>query len=465
MTTHPWRHLVPWAVLAFVACNGGTVGDDDDSAIPGDDDTTDEVLFSGVGAALHDEIGSLVLVSWEQHAPADMHVEYSFDEGTWLSSPSVQAEAGPQEHLLLGIPYGADVTYRLTADPGDGTVQDEERSITAGPLPFETLWPTETTGTEAAWDPSMRYLLATISEGPTGTSERYWNVMLDRAGRIVWAVQTPDDRVTLQAQLSHDRSEILIDHNSFWAIFDDGAASQVVRLAIDGTVAATYDTPGLHHPFTEIAGGSLVYGAVVWPGEFLVKLTPEGERETIWSCGDFHGEIGEQNYCGSNTISWHEATDTYLFSFYSTNSVVEIDGATGQTLRYFGHLDGSWTFDPADSAFWWQHGPHYTEDGTLLLSSRDALFGNETVVREYELDEESETLNEIWSFGEGEGIYADEMGEAVRLPGGNTLHNYGSAARLREITPDGTVVWDVTWGLGQYLGRTTPIEDLYSLAP
>ena len=59
---------------------------------------------------------------------------------------------------------------------------------------------------------------------------------------------------------------------------------------------------------------------------------------------------------------------------------------------------------------------------------------------------------------------AQYYGEAHRLPGGNTLHNYGSAARLREITPDGEVVWDADWDAG-YMGRSEPVADLYALAP
>ena len=56
------------------------------------------------------------------------------------------------------------------------------------------------------------------------------------------------------------------------------------------------------------------------------------------------------------------------------------------------------------------------------------------------------------------------MGEAHRLPNGNTLHNYGSNARLREVTPEGQVVWDVQWS-GSLIARSTPIEDLYALMP
>ena len=166
-----------------------------------------------------------------------------------------------------------------------------------------------------------------------------------------------------------------------------------------------------------------------------------------------------------NTLTWNEAQGTLLLSFFSTDSVVEIDPATGGTPRWFGQLPGAWAFDPPESAFWWQHGAVYTGAGTLLLSTRAGEQTEETVVREYALDEHAQVLRQVWSFGAGEGIWAEELGEAWRLPGGNTLHNLGTAQRLREIAPDGQVVWDLTWTRGSFLGRSEPIADLYALLP
>ena len=86
-------------------------------------------------------------------------------------------------------------------------------------------------------------------------------------------------------------------------------------------------------------------------------------------------------------------------------------------------------------------------------------------MREYRMDESTETLELVWSAGEGEGLRSWNMGEAHRLENGNSLHNLGDGGRLRELRPDGTVVWDLDWGEGYGLGRTTPIADLYALLP
>ena len=98
--------------------------------------------------------------------------------------------------------------------------------------------------------------------------------------------------------------------------------------------------------------------------------------------------------------------------------------------------------------------------GHLLLSTRASEKAQETVAREYAL--EGGELVQVWSFGEGEGVYAPILGEARRLDNGNTLENYGGGMRIREATPEGEVVWDVAWDDMGTMGCTWPITDLYA---
>jgi len=420
---------------------------------------------SALQSWLHKEYGSVVYVSWKQDVAGSAHVEHSLDGELWEPLAAQEREAGTHEELLLGIPYGVELRYRVVLDADEGPVTSEEGSIATRSLPEGMPLPEILTMDEAALDPSLRYLLVSLDGENSLGAARMWSFIFDRQGEVLWARQTPSDRTTLFPQVSPDGADLLIDHNSFWSIFDGGAASQVLRMKIDGSVLATYDTPGMHHPFTSLPDGSVLWASTDGNFDTLMKLTPEGEQEALWSCEDFHASLGGDWFCGSNTISWDEATDSFLFSIYSTASVVEIDHASGETLRWFGYLDGAWGFEPEDSAFFWQHGVHYTEAGTMLMSARLSTQTAETVVREYELDHEAQLLRQVWSFGEGEGIYAPEMGEAHRLGNGNTLHNLGAATRLREVTSEGEVVWDVCFSRGTYLGRSTPLEDLYALAP
>ena len=430
-----------------------------------------EVPFEilSVEATLHEEYTSLVYVSWEQNAAGTAHVAFSFDKDEWLTSPAVAVEEGAQTQLLLGIPYDETVTYRVVVDVDGEEHVSEDAEIETGEVPRSVPEPTVLAGDETLWDADMTHVMQAMN-GDTSPGDM-WTFILDRKGRVVWAHELPNINISLHPRLSSDETELLIDYNTYWSLYDGGQRATIMRMKIDGTQVVEYEAVGLHHPFTELPDGSIAYGKAVgdvYSGvgmETLEIIDPKGEQSTLWSCQDFFDELGmTTGYCRSNTLSYDAVNAHFLFSMYSLDTIIVIDASTGETVRSYGNLDSSWAFDPEESRFWWQHGGYMTEAGTLLTSTKDEEGGRETVVREYEIDADSEALVEIWSFGDGEGVYGDTMGEGHRLSGGNTLHNYGSAARLREVTADGQVVWDLDWN-GSFMGRTAPITDIWALVP
>lgn len=436
----------------------------------GDSDTTDWPPVSAVSWRLHDSLETLVYVSWEQAEAATVWVEYSFDAGEWLSTPPVEAGVGPQEHLLLGIPYGTELSFRVVSDAGSGAQMTGEYLAETAEFPNGLPYPNLIVADPTKYESSGNYLLASINEDPVGWGGGdYWLFIIDREGRVVWAQLTDDNHWTIYSRVSYDGDDILWDEATYWSDWDGGSDSVVHRMKIDGSIVQTYETPGLHHAFTELADETIVWGAAEgWSSETLEELQPDGTRRTIWDCEDWQDETGERGECQSNTLFWNEKDDTFLYSFYTNNTAIEVDHATGEILRQWGEARGSWAFDPPESQFYWQHGLNYLENGHLLLSTavyNDGPNNDETAAREYEVDDETQTLHEVWNFGLGEGIYAETAGEAHRLANGNTLHNYGSGGRIREVTSDGEVVWDVEWGDGRLLGRTVLLEDLYAFAP
>jgi len=421
---------------------------------------------TGIYAEVDDTIASLVTVRWEQLEAATGYVQYAIDGEDPRQTPATAHEPGYPNQILLGLPYDTDVTYSLVMDTGGGSVHSEIQTIRTGEIPPGVPQPEVLVADPDAWDPSFEFLLASLDAGDV--TVRFWTHIFDRQGRVVWAFPTEPIRSTLHTQPAVDGRSLLIDANSYWGLFDDGAASVINRVTLDGTVQEVIETPGLHHPFTELPDGSLAWGASDDLNETLDVLRPDGTIETLWDCADFQEDVGLSSWCSSNTLWFDEAANRFLFSFFSLETVVEIDAASGAVTRTFGKAPGSWAFDPPESSFRWQHGTVFTDEGTLLVSCRldgETVEESETVVREYSLDPGSETLSQIWSFGVGDGIYGDMMGEAHRLPNGNTLHNTGTAVRVRETTPDGTVVWDITWDRGSFLGRTTPLEELYAFLP
>jgi hypothetical protein len=302
----------------------------------------------------------------------------------------------------------------------------------------------------------------------------FWRFIIDREGRVVWAQKTPEHHWTTYQRISRSGTDLMWDEFTFWSNWDQGAGSKVHRSKIDGSEVEVTATPGGHHAWAELPDGSLAWGSATWGTEVLKVQPPGGEISILWDCQAFSKERGIVRTCQSNTLNWDEASDSFLYSFYTTNLVVQIDRTTGTTLRVFGADYGDYAFDPSESAFAWQHGCVFTDTGHLLLSTHTTDRPEEeerTVAREYEVDDENMALHQVWSFGADLELNANTAGEAHRLPNGNTLHNYGSYGRIREVTPDGTIVWDVDWRIDlpddvdRLIGRSVFIEDLYTFAP
>ena len=456
-----FRQLIGLTTLIGSTVLGCTATETDGQAAP-------EIDVPTVTA--HEGMGSILVAKWTQNETKTTWLEFSVDEGEWLSSPPTERAAGPAQELVLGVPFGAEVQVKLVWEGGESEIVLEQTDA----LPDGAPRPTLVEGDPSAWDAASPYVLLCMQgEGEWGGEERAesldgaWTFIIDRQGRTVWAKALDDFRMSLFTQLGYHGDSILIDQSSFWTIFDGGDASRVERVNIEGEVLETWDTPGQHHPFTELPDGAIAWAAAdaQFTNEELKTLANDGTERTLWSCQDFLDEEangGEPGgYCGSNSLSYAPSTDTFLYSSFALETVIEIEADTGDTLRYFGHTgESAWTFDPPESTFWWQHGAHYTEAGNLLLSSKGENAAHETVVIEYALDEQAQTLVEVLRLGEGAGLYGAAGGEADYTAGGHILHNLGSRGVLREYTPEGETVWSAEWDTDA-LGRSTPLPSLY----
>ncbi|RME27141.1 MAG: hypothetical protein D6798_05245 [Deltaproteobacteria bacterium] len=418
-------------------------------------------LATNLSWRLHDDIESLAYVSWDQGATATMHVEYSFDDGDWLQSPPREFTGGERaEQILVGIPYGYTAEWRVVSDD-DGTVVDGD-PITVGDLPEGLPLGEVLTADPLHWLPEGRYLLTSINERTGGwRGGTYWTFIMDREARPVWAHKTPASHWTLYAQLSQDGTYFMWDEQTYWSDYDDGAGSSVHRTYLDQEIDEI-GTNGLHHTFVQLPDGkTLVWGSQNHGGgEALVEMNIDDMKERIiWTCQDDWPRV---SYCESNGLFYDVKTDSFLYSFYTNSSLVNVDHAKGTSLWWAGTVPGGYAFDPEDSQFEWQHGVSFTADRTLLVSTEARNdSGYTTMVREYEVDHDAETLHQVWSYDPD--IYASTNGDAWRLDNGNTLHIIGSAGYVAEVDADGNFVWLVDYGGSHLMGRGEYIEDLYTL--
>jgi hypothetical protein len=440
------------------------------------------VDLTGAIARRIEDYESVLRVSWTQSGPASVRVAYQVDPGEWRSSPERALEGGDHEELILGVPYDADVTWRIVATTAEGETATPDVVTRTGLLDIDVRVPFVTISDPSGWDAEMGYVLVSVSYDDTFFGE-HAATLIDRQGRVVWAHRSDDRMAMLHPRVAWGGTSFLLDNSAFWGGTPGNAdKGSVVELKIDGTTVRRVDMPGLYHAFTDLPDGTLAYPrhwSTNWDaepgadGEVVVLVHPDGTETELFDCGAWlQGRADATARCGANTLSYDAERDRFLYSLFTVETVLELDGTTGQPMRWFGHLGGAWGFDPPESTFWYQHGPIFLPDGHLLVSTHRDESDTELVVREYALDEAREELVEVWSFGEGEGEVGRQMGESHRLAGGNTLHNFGTHALLREVTPEGRVVWDVRWEPAEYgiggssIGRSAPVgADLYRFAP
>src|SRR4030095_794263 len=101
-----------------------------------------------------------------------------------------------------------------------------------------------------------------------------------------------------------------------------------------------------------------------------------------------------------------------------------------------------------------------------LVSTHDAAgtWGKQ-IAAEYTVDDKTKTLTRVWSYVSTD-IWAQQMGEARRLPNGNTIQGYGQNGAAREVTTDGEIAWEVAWvtpPAQRSVGHLTLIQDLYAV--
>lgn len=431
--------------------------------LPGDSDrdSSSGGVASDLVAEVDPDIQSLLRLSWTQLVAGETRVEWELD-GAWVAAPGGHREAGPQEELVLGLPYETGTRLRVLVDEAPSA----EIAASTGPLPEGFPLPTLLVDEPSLQEPGGVWLLGSINQDQGGWDEgRYWMFILDRQARVVWARRGEERDFTIYLHVSKD-GDILWDVSTWWSDFDHGEGSKIHRMKIDGVVTETYEAPGMHHCFTELPDGSLIWGSGNDQSETLERRWPDGSVSTVWDCAPFYAELGLHDWCHTNSIYYDEDRASILLSFPTSQTfALELDAASGEPLRQFGHIPGSWAFDPEDSAFQYQHGASFTDAGTLLVSTQQSERSIVGMVREYELDDDAQTLRQTWSFGEEQGILQQYAGEAHRLPNGNTLHNFGTSPRVQENTPDGELAWDVDFGGTRLIGRTVFLEDLYQLAP
>ncbi len=459
------------------ADSAGTVEDsvvhletgDDSATTPTDSVTGDSVdsvppppdSLGALTLTVDPEIVTILHAAFTDPGVTDVWVEYRFDGADWQIAPLV----GPGDAALLGIPAEMAVEARAAARYGATTVYSESATTTTGPLPTELLLP-EVLVYDRSLADAAGYVMIAVDHGDY-YAPPYWIEIFDREGRVVWYRETTDGRMTFYPTVARDGTHIWFDESDIFGVLP--GEPQVVRQTLDGRWSDALAIPDLGQGVAEGPDGSFFYERRFGDPVGVAQALPDGSFVTIWDCAAWMAGYGYgHEQCQFNGTNWSEARNTVLASSFYADTIFEVDVATGTVLRQMGQFPAGnpYTFDPPATVFDYQHYPMWLDSGRILVST--PVLGNYGVqlAGEYEVDDRTRTVRRVWEYTSTD-RFATQVGEALRLPGGNTVVGYGQDGAVREVTPAGEVAFDAAWPKDVYgyrvVGHASFIPDLYAL--
>ncbi|MCS6916305.1 MAG: aryl-sulfate sulfotransferase [Chitinophagales bacterium] len=175
---------------------------------------------------------------------------------------------------------------------------------------------------------------------------------------------------------------------------------------------------------------------------------------------------GTYDWVHGNSVRYFEDT-ALLVSCRHTSSIMKISLNTGKIIWEFGGENNDWVilndpdaFTAADGNTYYfsgQHDAHILPNGNLLMFNNDNnLLPAQSGAKEYHLNQSTMTATLVWRYVHppynGANMISNAMGNAQRLPNGNTFINWGLIAnvsqqfpKMTEVDPAGNIVWEFRW--------------------
>jgi hypothetical protein len=155
------------------------------------------------------------------------------------------------------------------------------------------------------------------------------------------------------------------------------------------------------------------------------------------------------DYVHANSIHLEADGTSFLLSCRHMDEVTKISFVTGEVIWRLGGFHNQFTFINDPLKFSYQHDARRTSDGHLtLFDNGNYHFPPRSAAKEYVLDEVNKTATLVWKYERNLTGSSAAMGSMQRLPNGNTFICWGLVystvfPSLTEVTPDGTVVWEM----------------------
>ncbi len=405
------------------------------------------------------EVATVVRVRWTTPEPTRGWVDFGETEALDRRT-NTTAECLHHEVLLLGLPAYMETWFRVTTERDGATTEGEVDLLRTGPLPAGL--PSFTiSGDPESWSGYQVFAV-------WGQSRSV--VIVDALGRIVWYDIEDRGFGVTRAILSRDRSYVA--YNAEGATGDGTVppeASELVRIAMDGTRLDPIAWPLLEHDFVELPDGSI--GAITgtpdpdWPdnvfGDEILEVAPDGTVRSVFDVWDWWEDDPEtEGFTHVNAIDYVPDEDAYYLSVYLVDSIAKIDRATGAPVWGLSGTLNSFDF-VGDGGFDNQHQMDRTDDGILVFvngTDEDPV----SRIEEYRLDEDTMTAERTWVHAREPEAYSFVLGDVAALPDDQVRVTWTMLGEVQHLTRDGSVTWQLNSFMGHGIAYGEVVDDLYA---
>jgi arylsulfotransferase ASST len=245
----------------------------------------------------------------------------------------------------------------------------------------------------------------------------------DWQGNVLWEVRQPD----------HHHHGILLRNGNVLLHCLGRVPDDIARRVIGG--AADHKLPSALYAPPQAEDDGAMYA------DYLAELTPKGE--TVWQWRSWeHLDPVEDGFAEVQAIRtlWalgngmvELADGDLLVSYRPISTIIRIERGSGRI---------TWKLGPPTLAG--QHAPMPLDNGNILIFDNGVHRLDDPLPFSRVIEVNPATNEIAWTYQDRPvtNFFAPRMGNAQRLPNGNTFVNEATFGRFFEVTREGEVVWE-----------------------
>jgi len=408
---------------------------------------------------------------------AEMAVEYGIDSLFKQQTPFVPVHGDSTRIPVLGLEASRSYAMRVVAISVSGhKTGGKPFTFSTPPIPHDL----PRVSVIARQSPSAGFVM--LGFASTETPNKFYAVMVDNDGKIVWYRGFDSGIVDFQKQTNGNYTAFASLEGSPPHFYEFDNWGNITREFRAGNGLDTGP-----HELRLLNGGYCLFGIQFRAMDFtaiggaqnanvrgtVVEYHRDNTQSLLWNPFD-HFEVidtaPDVSLTAPNINPWHgnaidiDADGNLLLSFRNSDEITKVDARTGQIIWRLGGKKNQFTFvNDRLNGFSHQHGIRRLPNGNLILFDNGNLHSPPASrAVEYKLDEQAKIAELIWEYRHEPALYGFALGFAQRLANGNTLICFGTAQRIIEVDRLGTKQWELAiLGSQVFAYRAFRIESLY----